>query len=92
MRGTMPGARRRARSRTAWVDNISTWTGLPLKKSIRMTDNRDKWRKYVCVVALWPTLGSRTAKEQDSNRLDYEITNTIKKSGELCAVDFLQKK
>ena len=29
MQGTMPGARRRGRPRTAWMDNIKTWTGLP---------------------------------------------------------------
>ena len=28
MQGTMPGARRRGRPRTAWVDNIKRWTGL----------------------------------------------------------------
>ena len=47
MQGTMPGARRRGRPRTAWVDNIKTWTGLPVEESIRMTEDRDKWRKYV---------------------------------------------
>jgi len=34
-------------SRTAWMDNIKTWTGLSMKESIRMTEDRDKWRKYV---------------------------------------------
>ena len=29
MQGTMPGARRRGRPHTAWMDNIKTWTGLP---------------------------------------------------------------
>ena len=33
--------------RTAWMDNIKTWTGLSLEESVRMTDDRDKWRKYV---------------------------------------------
>jgi len=33
----MPGARRRRRPRTAWMDNINTWTGLPVEESIRMT-------------------------------------------------------
>jgi len=28
---TMLGARRRGRPRTAWMDNIKTWTGLPWK-------------------------------------------------------------
>jgi len=51
MQGTMPGARRRVRPRTAWVDNIKTWTGLPVEESIRTTEDRDKWRKYVHGVA-----------------------------------------
>jgi len=47
MQGTMPGAHRRGRPRTAWMDNINTWTGLSVEESIRMTEDRDKWRKYV---------------------------------------------
>ena len=34
MQGTMPGARRRRRPRTAWMDNIKTWTGLSVEESI----------------------------------------------------------
>jgi len=33
------------------MDNINTWTGLPVKESVRMTEVRDKWRKYVHGVA-----------------------------------------
>jgi len=51
MQGTMPSARRRGRPRTAWMDNIKTWTGLSVEESARMTDDRDKWRKYVHGVA-----------------------------------------
>jgi len=51
MQGTMPGARRQGRPRTAWMDNIKTWTGLSIEESIRMTEDRDKWRKYVHGVA-----------------------------------------
>jgi len=51
MQGTMPGARRRGRPRTAWMDNIKTCTKLLVKKSIRMTEDRDKWREYVHGVA-----------------------------------------
>ena len=49
----MSGARRRGRPRTAWMDNIKTWTGLSVEESITMTDDRDKlkWRKYVHSVA-----------------------------------------
>jgi len=42
MQGTMPGVRRRGRPRTAWIDNIKTWTGLLVEESIRMTEDRDK--------------------------------------------------
>ena len=51
MQGTMSGARRRGRQRTAWMDNIKTWTGLSAQESIRMTEDTDKWRKYVHGVA-----------------------------------------
>jgi len=51
MQGTMPGARRRGRPRTAWMDNIKTWTGLPVEELVRMTEDRDKFRKYVRGVA-----------------------------------------
>ena len=36
---------------TAWVDNIKTWTGLPVGESVTMTEDRDKSRKYVHGVA-----------------------------------------
>ena len=51
MQGTMPGACRRGRPRMAWMNNIKTWTGLSVEESIRMTEDRDKWRKYVHGVA-----------------------------------------
>jgi len=41
--GTVPGAHR--------MDSIKTWTGLPVEESVRMTENRDKWRKHVHGVA-----------------------------------------
>jgi len=55
MQGTVI-VRRRGRPRTAWIDNIKTWTaGLPVEESIRMTEDRDKWRKYVHGVAIIPS-------------------------------------
>ena len=39
------------RPRTAWMDNIKTWTGLSVEESIRMTEDMDKPRKYVHGVA-----------------------------------------
>ena len=51
MQGTTPGARRRGRPRTAWMDNVKTWTGLPVEESVRMTEDRDKWRMFVHGVA-----------------------------------------
>jgi len=60
MQGTMPGAHRRGRPHTAWMDKIKTWTGLPV--SIKMKKDINKWSKYV---GEWRTLGLRTAKEQN---------------------------
>ena len=53
MQETMPGVRRRGRPRTAWMDNIKTWTALSVEESMRITEDRDspKWRKYVHGVA-----------------------------------------
>jgi len=42
MQGTMPGACRRGRLRTAWMDNIKMWTGIPVEQSIRMTEDTEK--------------------------------------------------
>ena len=64
----MPGVCRRGRPRTAWIDKIKTWTGLPVEESIRMTEDTDKWRKYRTSM-VWPTLGSRMAKEQNKTEL-----------------------
>jgi len=50
MQGTMPDTHRRGRPRTAWMDN-NIWTGLAVEESIRMTEDRDKWREYVHGVA-----------------------------------------
>jgi len=33
------------------MDNIKTWTGLSVEESIRMAEDRGKWRKYVHGVA-----------------------------------------
>ena len=38
--GTIPGTRRRGRPRTAWMDNIKTWTALSVEESVRMTGQR----------------------------------------------------
>jgi len=58
----LSGARRRGRPRKAWTDNIKMWTGLSVEESIRMTEDRDKWRKYVHGVANPRTM---TAEEQN---------------------------
>jgi len=75
MQGTMPGVCRQGRPCTAWMDNIKTWTGLSVEESIRMTEDRDKWRKYVHGVA---TLISRTAFSEICNSLFSTATKASK--------------
>ena len=65
MQGTLSGARRRGRPRTAWMDNIKTWTGLCMEESIRMTEINGESTSMVL-----PTLGSRMAKEQNRTEQD----------------------
>jgi len=33
------------------MDSIKIWTGLPVEESVRMTEDREKWRKYTHGVA-----------------------------------------
>jgi len=49
--GERDNARNNARCTQARKDNIKTWTGLSVEESIVMTEDRDKWRKYVHSVA-----------------------------------------
>ena len=57
-------------TRTAWMGNIKTWTGLSVEESIRTTEDRDKWRKYVLGVLFFSrarsagTLGPRTTLQR----------------------------
>jgi len=62
MQWTMPGARRRGRPHTAWMDNIQTWTGLTMEESIRMAEDRNNGESTFMV---W----SKTAEEQ--NKTDF---------------------
>jgi len=50
---------------TAWMDNIKTWTGLSVEESIRMTEDTDRWRKYVHGVAN-PRIEDGKRTEQNS--------------------------
>ena len=68
MQGTMPGASGKE-DHTAWMDNIKTWKGLPVEESIRMTEESTSM--------MWPTLGSRTAKEQNRTEFRYDISRRI---------------
>ena len=71
MQGTMPGARRRGRPRTAWMDKIKT--GLPVEESVRMTEDRDKWRKYVHGVA-----NPRIEKNKQKIMVDRRVINYVR--------------
>ena len=58
--GTMPGARRRGRPRTAWMDNIKTWTGLSVEESVRMTHTRTRRAGTRKVKPIWILLKQET--------------------------------
>jgi len=59
----------------AWMDNIKTWTGLSVEESVRMTEDRDKWRKYVHGMAV------ATAKEHNRTLcLDKNVHRSLTQS------------
>ena len=53
-----------------WMDDIKTWTGLSVEESIRMTEDKDKWRKYVHGVA---NARIEEAKEQKKNKMAHPV-------------------
>jgi len=57
---TLPGNRKR-RPGTAWIDNVTSWTGLKLEEaSEKWTTDLHERRRFI----VQPTLGSRTAKDK----------------------------
>ena len=72
----MPGARRRGRPRTAWIDNINTRTGLPAEESIKVTEDRDKWKKYVHGVVN-PRIEDGYRTKQNKKSVHQESGNTM---------------
>jgi len=71
MQGTMSGARRRGKPHTAWIDSIKTWTRLAVEESVGMTERIEINGETTSMV--WPTLGSRMAKEQNRTEWLYAI-------------------
>ena len=54
LQGTVQGRRRRGRQRKRWEDNITEWTGLELKDTVRKAECREEWRKLVVQTAKVP--------------------------------------
>ena len=44
MQGTTPGSRSRGRPKTAWMLNITSWTGLSVEQLLRAVEDRYQWR------------------------------------------------
>jgi len=47
IQGNMPGGRTRGIPKMRWMDNIRTWTGLAMKKLLRLVENRQGWRNVL---------------------------------------------
>jgi len=45
--GSLLGNRKRGRSTSAWMDNVTSWTGLKLEDAIRKVDNGSEWRTTI---------------------------------------------
>jgi len=49
--GTLAGNRNRGRPKTAWMDNVTSWTGLKLEDATWKLDNRSEWRTTIHIAA-----------------------------------------
>ena len=47
LQGTVRGGRKRGRPAKQWLDNITEWTGLPPNRTLRIAEDREKWRALV---------------------------------------------
>ena len=51
IQGTLPGARKKGRPHTTWLDNIKAWSGVTLQHMLRTAEDRSEWRILVhCAV------------------------------------------
>jgi hypothetical protein len=53
--GLVPGKRSRGKPATAWIDNISEWTGLRGVQLVQATRNRVQWRVLSCRSRVQPS-------------------------------------
>ena len=56
MQGTVKRGKktRQTTTKKRWKDNIREWIGLEFFKSLRVVENREKWRKLVVKSAVEP--------------------------------------
>ena len=54
LQGTVKGGRRQGRQMKRWEDNIREWTGLEFRRSQRVVENRERWRKLVAKSSVVP--------------------------------------
>ena len=56
------------------MDNVKTWTGLPVEESARVTEDRDNRRKYVHLHSVANQMRNHVFKVERSNFLVWGIT------------------
>jgi len=56
--GTMPGKRRQGGQRKQWLDDVIQWSGKSLVETVRLAEDRDRYRSFVHQVAYARTSGT----------------------------------
>ena len=54
LQGTLPGGRKRGRPQKRWEDNIQEWTDTSLDKTLRLAEDRERWRTLVRKASVAP--------------------------------------
>ena len=60
LQGTVQGGRRRGGQKKRWEDNIKDWTGLQSCDTLRLSENREEWRKLVVKSSVAPRRSTKT--------------------------------
>ncbi|GFS24481.1 UDP-glucuronosyltransferase 2A1-like [Elysia marginata] len=72
MQGSVNGGRRRGRQEKRWEDNFKEWTGLELRNTLQMAEDREEWkavvRRSIDAPRRIPNLRDRTKRQPDNSR------------------------
>ena len=47
LQGTVPGTRGQGRPKKSWTDNVTEWTNMSMRDTLKTANNRDEWKNII---------------------------------------------